>query len=219
MNSALRQAALFQSLEPKELEALMLCMQPSIRQYERGDFLFHAGDPAGSLTILLEGYVHVLHENYWGNRTIVARLGPGGLFGEAFSYAHVEHIPVSVQAAEPTRAAYFDILRLSTTCSKACPHHAQIIHNLLHALAEKTVMLTEKNEIISQRTTREKVMAYLSAYATEKQCEDFSIPFSRQELAEYLAVDRSNLSRELSRMQRDGILTYQANHFHLLRSS
>ena len=219
MFSALMQVALFQSLDLNELQALMRCMNPTIRQFGRGDYLFHAGDPAGSLTILLEGSVHVLHEDYWGNRTIVARLAAGELFGEAFSYAQVEHIPVSVQAAEPTHAAYFDIQRLGTTCSNACPHHSRIIHNLLHALAEKAVMLTEKNEIISQRTTREKVMAYLSAYAHEQQTEDFTIPFSRQELAEYLAVDRSNLSRELSRMQQEGILLYTGNTFHLVRKT
>jgi CRP-like cAMP-binding protein len=191
------------------------CLGAQQRSFAKGAFIYRMGESITYVGIVLNGSVHVLQEDYWGNRTIVAHIEPGGVFGEALACAQIAKLPVSVMAPCDAVTLQIDYRRIITTCSSACSFHARLVRNMIGILAHNNVRLTQKMGHITQRTTREKLLSYLSAQAQQAQRSIFDIPFNRQELAEYLSVDRSALSNELSKMQRDHLLTYTRNHFEL----
>lgn len=204
---------LFSGIAPQEAVSLLHCLSARQRQYAKDTFLFRAEEPARSVGVLLSGSVHIIQEDYWGNRTILAHAGPGELFGEAFSCAQVSHLPVSVVAAENAVVLLLNCRKLLTVCPSACTFHTRVLTNLLQILAQKNILLTQKIGYLSKRTTREKVTAFLSAQALQCKSSRVTIPFNRQELADYLCVERSALSRELSAMKKDGLLDYRRNQF------
>jgi CRP-like cAMP-binding protein len=206
---------LFEGIEPGELDALLNCLGAKRKNIERGEFVYRAGDAAHSVGVLLSGSVHVVQEDYWGNRSIVAHIEPGGLFAEAFASAQVTSLPVSVLAAENCAVLLIGYSRIITSCSNACGFHARLVRNMMGILARNNVRLTRKIEHVTQRSTREKVLSFLSEQAIAAGPE-FDIPFNRQELADYLAVERSALSAELSRMSKAGLIRFNRNHFELL---
>jgi len=212
----LKKCPLFAGIGESELLTLLDCLSAIERNYDKNNFVFMTDGIVTLIGIVLSGSVHVIREDFWGSRTILARIEPGELFGEAFSCAETEKLPVSVLAAEASDILLIDYRKIITTCSSACTFHTGLIKNMLRILAKKNVMLTQKMEFITQRTTRDKLLAYLSAQARQAGNNTFEIPFNRQELAEYLSVDRSALSNELSKMRDDGILTFRRNHFTLL---
>ncbi|MGD9559898.1 MAG: Crp/Fnr family transcriptional regulator [Oscillospiraceae bacterium] len=206
---------LFAHIDAGSLPDMLDCLAARQRHYAKGAMVLSAGRALPAVGIVLSGGVHVLQEDYWGNRAILAHIAPGGLFGEAFACAGVGQLPVSVQAVAPTDILLVDVQKIITVCSSACAFHTRLVQNLLQLLAQKNVSLTQKIEIITQRSTRKKLLAYLSRQAQAAHSHRFQIPFNRQELADYLAVDRSALSAELSKMQQEGILQYDKNHFQL----
>ncbi len=206
---------MFAGIAAGEMERLLPCLGARERSYEKGEMIFQAEAPSTYVGIVLSGAVDVVQEDFWGNRGILARLTPGDLFGEAFSCAQVEKLPVGVTAAEDVAILLVDYRRIATTCTSACGFHARLIHNMLRILAEKNIALTQKIEHVTRRTTREKLLSYLSAQARRARSSAFTIPFDRQALAEYLAVDRSAMSAELGRMRREGLLSVEKNRFTL----
>jgi CRP-like cAMP-binding protein len=186
------------------------------REVGRDGFIYRAGEPAHTVGVVLRGNVLVVQEDYWGNRRIVEQVGAGGIFGEALACAQVGELPVSVVAATRCELLLMDYRRIATTCPQACAFHARLLRNMLGILARNNVQLTHKIRHITQRSTREKVLSYLGEQASRAGAARFEVPFNRQELADYLSVDRSALSAELSHMQADGLLRYHRNHFELL---
>jgi len=211
----LRQCLLFNGIHPSDLEKLLRCLQARQRVCRKNEFIFSAGDAVRAIGIVLSGAVHIQQEDYWGNRTILAHITPGGLFGEAFSCAETDSLPVSAAVAEDAEILLLDYKRIVTTCSSACAFHASLIQNMMKLLAQKNILLTQKMEIITRRTTRERLLAYLSAQAALAGKNRFTIPFNRQQLADYLSVERSAMSAELSRMQADGLLWTNKSVFEL----
>lgn len=205
---------LFQGITAEELEQMWECLGPVEAFYPKGAFLWREGEKTKRMGVVLSGGVHILREDFWGNRSIQGRAGPGELFGEAYACGD-EPLGVSVQAAEDSRVLFLEAERLLTACPSACPFHARAAANLLRVLAGKNRMLSRKIEHISQRTTRAKVLSYLSWQARRQGSACFSIPFDRQGLADYLAVDRSALSQELGKMRREGLLDFHKNQFEL----
>jgi len=212
----LKKCPLFAGIVDSELRALYGCLSAVEKKYEKNNFIFMADDIVTLIGVVLTGSVHVIREDFWGSRTIIARIEPGGLFGEAFSCAETEKLPLSVLAAEASDILLIDYRKIITTCSSSCTFHTGLIKNMMQILAEKNIMLTQKMEIITQRTTRDKLLAYFSVQARQAGSNAFEIPFNRQELAEYLSVDRSALSNELSKMRDNGILTFHRSRFELL---
>jgi CRP-like cAMP-binding protein len=186
------------------------------RGYPKGKFLLFAGQHITALGLLLSGQLDILQDDIWGNRRILERVSPGEMFGTAFSCADVARIPISVQAVQGSEVLLFDYRKVITTCNSACGFHTQLISNMLRLLARKSISMMEKIENVTRRSTREKLLSYLSQQAQLKQTQSFDIPFNRQELAEYLAVDRSALSAELGRLRDEGVLKFNKNHFELL---
>jgi CRP-like cAMP-binding protein len=215
-DAILRSCELFGDIAPEQLYVLLDCLGATKRRFRKGEFILRAGDAAEAVGIVLVGSAHVIQEDYWGNRTIITRIEPGGLFAEAFCCAGIEQLPVSVVSLEETEVLFVDFNRIISVCSSACGFHNSLIKNMLQILARHNVTLTRKLEDVTQRTTREKLLSYFSRQALAAGSERFEIPFNRQELADYLSVDRSALSNELSKMQTEGLLRFRKNEFELL---
>ena len=217
IHAALKQCSLFLGIDEFQLPSLLECLNVLTRKYNKDDFVFLAGDKAIAVGVVLSGGVRILQEDFWGNRTILAHVPPGGLFGEAFSCADQIALPVSVAASETSEVMTFDYQRIVTTCSTACCFHTKLIMNMMRILAEKNIQLTRKLEHLSKRTTREKLLSFLSAQAVLTKRTKVEIPFNKTELAEYLCVDRSALSRELSAMRDEGLIQYDKKSFELFQ--
>lgn len=212
----LKQSPLFANIEGDGLFSLLGCLGTLEKRYKKGETVFSEGEKATHIGIVCRGEVQTERIDYDGNRTIVSNAARGDLFGEAFACAEVEQLPVSVIATEDTDVLLFDCRHITRTCCRACAFHQQIIFNLLKITAQKSIQLHQRAEIISHRTTREKLMAYLNQQAKQAGSSTFSIPFDRQALADYLEVDRSGLSAEISKLRRENILRSVKNEFELL---
>lgn len=187
------------------------------KTYAKGEFIFHSGDKTGYIGILCSGSAAVIKEDYWGNRSIYTKIFPGELFGEAFCFAGINHIPVNVIALEGCKVLFLRAEKISRPCTKCCKFHTQLVENLIHILSSKNILLTEKIGHMSQPTIREKLLSYLSSEAAKQETDQFIIPFNRQELADYLSVDRSAMSNELSKLGKEGLVEYHKNTFRLIR--
>lgn len=209
--------ALFSGMTPGEIRDVLACLGARVHAFSRGETIFCEGDPAHKLGIVLSGGVQIVRVDYYGSRSIVGTAEMGHLFGETFVYAGVDVMPVSVVAACESEVLLIDARRVSSPCKKACGFHSRLIFNLLHVLAAKNLMFTRKNEIISQRSTRGKLLAYLMAEAKRHGSSTFTIPFDRQALSDYLNVDRSGLSAEIGRLRREGVIECTKNRFTLIK--
>ena len=212
----IQRCLLFAGMETANLRHLLDCLAAVRRSYKKQKFIFSAGDAAQCVGIVLSGHAHILQEDYWGGRTILADIAPGGVFGEAFSCVGAESLPVSVLAAEQAEVLLLDYRRIITTCTSSCGFHTALVQNMMQMLAQKNIMLTQKMEILAHRTTKERLLAYLSAQAMQRGASRFTIPFNRQQLADFLSVERSAMSAELSKMQADGLLWTNRSEFELL---
>ncbi len=212
------QCPLFAGIKEDQLESLLGCLAAVKRVFRKDEFVFMAGDKAVSIGVVLSGGVRVVQEDFWGHRMILAHVGPGALFGEAFSCAEKNTLPVSVVVSEPSEIMLINYRKIVSTCTSACVFHTQLITNMMRVLAEKNILLTRKMEHLSKRTTRDKLLSFLSAQALLVGSDTVKVPFNRQELADYLCVDRSALSREIGAMQDAGLLRYEKNSFELMRT-
>jgi len=216
---ALRHSVLFEGLSDEEMTKLCTCLSARERVIPKDGFVFHAGDNVGAVYCLLSGCVHILDEDYWGNRSIVETMTADTLFGEAYVFSGaISHI-VSVMAAEVSVVLEIDPDRLFESCANHCDCHNRLARNALLIISKKIVRLTEKLGHVMRRTMREKLLSYLSLCAQREKSSTFLIPYSRQQLADYLCVDRSALSHEMSRLQKEGLIQYRKNRFILLDSS
>ena len=213
---ALQGSDLFMGVEAGALGEMLGCLGPRIAEYEKGEVILASGARTQDFAVVLRGAVLIVQDDYWGNRNILSALVPGELFAESFAARPDAPLNVSAIADAPTAVMFLGLKRVLATCPTACPHHRRIIDNLLAALADKNQRLNEKLTHISQRGTRQKLLSYLSAEAQKKGTPIFEIPFNRQQLADYLSVDRSALSAELSRLKAEGVLDYHRSTFKIL---
>lgn len=206
---------LFCGIATADAEALLACLAPTLRHVSRDGTVLTAGDAPRFVGVLLAGEVHIVHDDYWGNRSILSAVLPGDVFGEAFALGAAPALPVSVLAKRESLVLLLDSSRLLVACPTPCAGHAALLRNLIHVLAKKNIALTDKIRHMTKKTTRARVMSYLSEVAAETGKNTFEIPFNRQEMADYLAVERSALSATLSGMQAEGLITFRKNRFTL----
>ena len=199
---------LFRDIAPADLASLLDCLDARERAYEKGAWLLRRGEWTDRLGLVLSGTVHILREDFWGSRSIVGLAGPGEIFAEAYALAG-EPLEVSVLAASDARVLFLRVETALTGCG-------QLTRNLTALLAEKNLTLTRKMRHMARRTTREKLLSYLSAQALRSGGPEFDIPMDRQQLADYLAVDRSAMSAALGKLRDEGVLEFRKNHFRLL---
>lgn len=214
--NVLKKCPLFADVTDGELTKMLDCLGARVMEFDKKYTIIAEGGAAKYIGIVLSGTVQVVRVDYLGNRSILAELGESELFGEAFACAEVESIPISVIASEPCEVMLINCSHILHTCENHCLFHQQMIFNLMRDLATKTIMFHQKIEVISQRTTRDKLLAYLTMYAKKVGKTAFTIPFDRQELADYLEVERSGLSAEISKLKKEGIIDSYKNHFALL---
>ena len=210
----LKRSKLFANVSENEIGGMLTCLDAHEKHYKEGEFVFRQGDKVESVSVLVDGALLVQADDYWGNRSIITRVAVGELFGQA--YLAGEAIMNDVIAAEDSTVIFFDAKRVLTTCSSACPFHNRVIRNLFFALSETNLRLVTKLGHIQKRTTREKLMSYLSLMERKSGSNPFTIPFNRQELADFLSVDRSAMSAELCKMRDEGLLDFKKNSFRLL---
>ena len=214
--SILKKCPLFKDIDDDRLLQMLTCFGARIDFYDKKYTIFAEGSPAKYIGIVLSGSVQVIQVDYYGNRSILSVIGESDMFAEAFACAETKEIPVSIIADEPSEIMLIDSSHILHTCQNNCGFHQQLIFNLMKDLARKTLAFHQRIEITSKRTTRDKLLAYLAAQAKKKGRNDFDIELDRQELADYLEVDRSGLSAEIGKMRREGIIENYKNHFELL---
>ena len=212
----LKNTYMFNGINESEIEGMLKCLNARTMLYKKNEYILRNGETVNSIGMVLEGLALVEKEDIWGNRTIISEISPGSLYAE--SYACLSKLPaeISVIASDNRTVMLFDIRRILTTCSSSCGFHTKLIQNLLYTIAQKNVLLTKKMEYISKKTIKEKLLAYLSSEAMKAGSPTFNIPFNRQELADFLSVDRSALSSEISRLQKKGIISCRKNAFTIL---
>ena len=211
----LTQTRLFQGIGEQEIGPMLKCLQFSCGKFEKGETVYRREEQIQEVALLLEGRIHIRKEDYWGNLSILGEISPGEVFGEVYAClgSEMHHDAVAIR---PSTVLFFNTNRILTVCTSACRFHTRLIQNLLSVIASKNLFLTQKLEHMSQRSTREKLLSYLSEQAQRVGKESFDIPFNRQQIADFLSVDRSAMSNELSKMRKEGLLEFERNHFVLL---
>jgi CRP-like cAMP-binding protein len=209
----LSQISLFRGIHPDELSGMLDCLNARKSAYKKRDILLLEGQAASSVGIVLSGKVQVVKEDFMGNRNMMAEISPGNLFAESFCCARTDRLPITVVSAAESEILWIDYQRVVSTCSLACKFHSRLIENMLSILASKNILLNQKIEHLARRTTRGKLLSYLSDQAAQHGSREFDIPFNRQELADYLCVDRSAMSSELCKLRDEGVLQFHLNHF------
>ena len=214
--ATLKQSQLFSGVEDDEVSSMLHCLQARLHTYKKGEYVFRQGEHIDNITILVEGKLLVQRDDFWGNRSIVNVIGVGEMFGEAYIAPDSGAILNDVIAQEDSGVIFFDVQRILTTCPSACRFHSIVIKNLFFAISEKNRKLVQKIGHMSKRSIRTKLISYLSEEAKRQNSSNFTIPFNRQQLADFLSVDRSAMSNELCKMRDEGMLTFDRNKFCLL---
>lgn len=212
----LQNNALFNHFNLSELESILNCLSAKVNAYDKKDIIIQQGTPAHYVGIILSGGAQIIKEDIEGNISILSHLRINDIFAEAFAYAAIDEYPITVQATEHCEIMFMDCKRIIKTCHNTCALHWILINNMLSIIARKNILLNEKMEILSKRTTREKLLAFFNTQIQMHHSKNFTIPYNREGLAFYLCVDRSALSRELSNMQDEGLIKFNKNEFEIL---
>ena len=197
--SILARCGLFRGIEPAELSPLLRRLHACTREFDKFQPIYRVGDTAHALCILLSGGV-------------IDHITPGSVFAETYACVPGTPMMVSAVADEPSEVLFLPSETLLSSAAQDSAHSV-LLRNLLDVTAQKNLLLTRKIFHTSPKSMRGKLLSYLSAQAVQHGSDTFDIPFDRQQLADYLGVDRSALSAELSRMQRDGLIAYKKSHF------
>ena len=209
----IRSSQLFSGISEEEIVAMLSCLRAEKKEFQKEDFVLRTGDTVEAIGLVLSGSVLIMQEDIWGNRNILSKAGPGQTFAAAFACAPGSVLNVSVMAEMSVTVMFLNVKHILTVCPSACARHSRIIRNLLGELAEKNLRFSEKLTHMGQRSTRAKLMSYFSAEVQRHGKYEFDIPFSRQQLADYLGVERSGLSVELGKMRKEGLLDFHKSHF------
>lgn len=212
----LKQTKLFSGVGDDEISSMLSCLGATLRVYKKGEFVLRQGEQLSEIMVLVEGNLHIQSDDYWGNRSILGEICAGEMFGEAYAAPESGALLNDVAAVTDSAVVCFDVKRILTSCSSACRFHTIVVQNLFFAISEKNRKLVQKLGVLSKRSTREKLISYLSEQSKKQNSASFSIPFNRQQLADFLSVDRSAMSNELCKMRDEGLIRFEKNRFVLL---
>lgn len=211
----LRNSPFFQGMTDQEILSVLHCVNGMTIQKEKDEYILRVGDSTEAMGLVLSGSVLSIQEDLWGHRNIVDRVGVGEYFAEPFAATPGAVLNVSVVAAENSEILLLNMNRLMQTCATACTHHNKLIRNLVSVMARKVLNLNSKITHMGKRSTRDKILSYLSAESMKQGKLAFDIPYDRQQLADYLCVERAAMSAELSKLRKEGYLKTSRNHFEL----
>jgi CRP-like cAMP-binding protein len=211
---AARRNPMWRGIGRGDFENMIRCMGARTVSYDKGNVILLSGTAVNSIGLIISGSAKVIREDKDGNAAILSGLAVSDTFGEVFACAGIDHSPVTVQASEKCEVLFLNYGKVATSCSSACVFHSKLIRNMLGLIAQKNISLNQKIEILSKRTTRDKLLAFFDMRrGTEKK---FTMPYNREEMASYLSVDRSAMSNELSKMRNEGLIAFKKNHFEIL---
>jgi CRP-like cAMP-binding protein len=205
---------LWSGIGQNDFENVLNCLSAKINVYKKDEVILFSGGAVNFVGLVLAGSVQIIKEDINGNITILTELGVSEFFGETFACAEITQSPVTIVAAQNAEILKIDYKKIITSCSSACVFHAKLIENMLQIIARKNLMLNRKLEILSKRTTREKLLAFLETQGGKSK--KFTIPYNREELAQYLCVERSAMSNELGKMRDDGLIKFHKNEFEII---
>lgn len=206
---------LFAGINESDIPHMLGCIEGTERRYKKGEYIFMEGDDLKRIGLIIDGTVQMIKEDVWGDKMILATCPPGELLGESFVCNDNSSSTVSFLATSNCRILLLPFRRLLTTCGMACKFHQRLIENMVVVIARKNVTLMNKMEMLSKKTIRDRILVWLSQQAQAHGNIRFISPLGRMELAEYLCVDRSALTRELVNMKQDGLLDFERNTFEL----
>ena len=212
---SLSKTALFQGISAQETEGMLECLGARERHFEKEEMIYHIGDTVTAVGVVLAGSVLIENDDIWGNRSVLDRVEFGQVFAETYACLPGEKLMVNVIAAEPTDVLFMNVGRMLQVCSNSCSHHNKLIRNLLSISAQKNLNLSRRILHTSSKRIRGRLLSYLSYQSMKRGSREFTIPFNRQQLADYLSVERSAMSNELGKMQREGLIRVDKNHFYL----
>jgi len=205
--------ALFEGSTPDQIDAMLDCLEARIKHYQTGDYIFRMGDTIEMIGLVLKGRVRMESVDVWGNASVATTDGPGQLFGEVHAAIPNEPLMFNVVASEECTVLFLNLKKVLAPCSHTCPNHCRVSMNMATIFARRNLELSQRIFHAAPRSIRGKVLAYLSSESKRTGSREFTIPFDRQQLADYLGVDRSALSSELGRMQKAGLIETQRSHF------
>ena len=211
----LKRTQMFAGGGEEEIAAMLGCLQARLRTFKKGEYVYREGEHLSNIAVLAEGNLHVQRDDYWGNRSIINQVAVGEMFGEAYVGPDSGAILNDVVAVEDSTVIFFDVRRILTTCPSACRFHSMVVQNLFFTISERNRKLVQKLGHMSKRSTREKLISYLSEEAKKHNSGTFTIPFNRQQMADFLSVDRSAMSSELGKMRGEGLISFEKNRFTL----
>lgn len=211
----LKNTRLFSGVGEEDIKSMLGCLGAVLKTYKKGEYVLREGEYISNILLLVQGELHIQRNDYWGNRMIVSRIAVGEMFGEAYVSPDSGTLLNDVVAVEDSAVISFDAHRILSVCPSACKFHSMTIKNLFFSMSEKNRKLITKLGYISNRTTREKLLSYLSDEAKRQKSSSFVIPFNRQQLADFLSVDRSAMSNEMCKMRDEGLIEFEKNRFTL----
>ena len=212
----LKRTKLFSGVGEEDIASLLSCLGARKKEYKKGEYILREGEHISDIFILVEGKIHIQKDDYWGNRSILSVISVGEMFGEGYAAPESGALLNDVVAVEDSSVIFFDVKRILTTCSSACRFHNMIVQNMFFAISDKNRKLVQKLGHMSGRTTRAKLISYLSEEAKRQGSSAFTVPFNRQQLADYLCVDRSAMSNELCKMRDEGMIKFEKSRFELM---
>jgi CRP-like cAMP-binding protein len=214
----IKNSPVFFGMSDDELKGLLECFNARVRSYESGEMIIRQGDLISNIYLVLEGAVNIEKDSYWGRRIIISQLTTNENLALAFVAAKNIESSIDAVAACNSKVLILNYQKCTSMCQNACTRHKVLISNLFEILSKENIELIQKIENISQKTIRDKLLTYLSNEARKKKSNSFEIPFNRQDLADYLNIDRSAMSFELSKLQKEGLIKYDKNKFSLKSS-
>ena len=214
--SILKRTQMFSGVGENEIESMLSCLGARLYEFSKGEYVIRQGERLSDIIVLVDGNLHIQKDDYWGNRSILGQISVGEMFGEAYVAPDSGTVLNDVVAVEKSMVIFFDVKRILTTCSSACRFHNLVVQNMFFTISEKNRKLVQKLGHMSKRSTREKLISYLSEEAKKQNSSYFTITFNRQQLADFLSVDRSAMSNELCKMRDEGLIEFEKNNFKLL---
>ena len=208
---------IFYNLKKEEIINILKFFNYSKEDFEKNNFIFEIGKPISKIGIILSGEINIIKEDFWGNRNILNKFKSGEIFGEVFALAKVSPNNILVETSQNSKILFLDLTNFSIDNENNSNEILKFLSNIFKISLKKNILFTEKLEHITKKTIREKIISYLSTEALKNRSNSFFIKFDRQELADYLFVESSALSRELSSMKKDGLIEYNKNYFTLIK--
>ncbi|NCA68001.1 MAG: Crp/Fnr family transcriptional regulator [Clostridia bacterium] len=213
----LKQCNIFANVEHLDIIKILSCLHARKSNYLKGEHVYNEGDHIIELGIVLSGEVHIVKRNYYGNENIIANITSGNIFAESAAFSKHHILQVDVIAVADSEILFLDYKRIISPCANTCAFHTRLIENMITVIADKNAFLNQKLGYISKRSTKEKLLSYLFDQSKATKSNKFKIPFNREQLANYLSVDRSAMSNELCKLRDAGIITFHKNQFEMLQ--